>query len=65
MLALLSESLFFVVANADNVGFLLGRFFVEVLLIGCKIGVVRTGFFQHGAERLACARTFWKELEFD
>lgn len=45
-LALPSESLFVVVvvvANADSAGFLLGRFFVEVLLMGCKTGVVRTG----------------------
>ena len=34
VLVLLSESFFFVAANAAGVGFLLRRFFVEVLLIG-------------------------------
>jgi hypothetical protein len=35
-LVLPSESLFFVATNAASAGFLLGRFFVEVLFIGVK-----------------------------
>jgi hypothetical protein len=36
VLALPSESFFFVAANAASAGFLLGRFFVEVLFIGVR-----------------------------
>jgi len=40
VLVLPSESLFFVAANAASAGFLLGRFFVDVLLISVKTGQI-------------------------
>ena len=54
VLELPSESLFFVAVNAPSVGFLLGHFFVEVLLIGVRN-------WTSGAAA-GCARTFWNWL---
>ncbi|KAF8499834.1 hypothetical protein F5888DRAFT_1685981 [Russula emetica] len=53
VLVLPSKGLFFVAANAleASAGFLLGRFFVEVLLIGVKTAV-RIGLSKR-------RRTFW------
>lgn len=47
LLALPSESLFLVAANAASAaGFLLGRFFVEGLLIGVRLVDVRIGLLE-------------------
>ena len=47
LLALPSESLFLVAANAASAaGFLLGRFFVEALLIGVRLVNVRIGLLE-------------------
>jgi hypothetical protein len=51
VLVLPSENLFFVAVNAASACFLLGHFFVEILLIG-------VGNWTFGAA--GCARTLWE-----